>query len=104
MTFTSNSHNSERLIPAPTEPARKHWLMFATHQMQMAQIENGTADAAEWFAQYEDADALIFDADTALDLAMTAPSDYAAGLLMGRALLLKELAALGRPTAATETA
>jgi hypothetical protein len=100
MTFSNDLHNGQRLIQPATEPANKHWLMLQTHRMYMAQVER---DCPEWFAQYEDADALIFDADTALDLAMTAPSEFTAGLLVGRALVLKELAALGRPTTATET-
>lgn len=101
MTYSTDLRDSERLIPPAAEPANKHWLLFTTHQMYMAQVER---DCPEWFAQYEDADALIFDADTALDLAMTSPSEYTAGLLMGRALLLKELAAMGRPITTTETA
>lgn len=96
MTFTTDLLSAERLVPPTQEPADKHWLMLATHRMYMDQVAR---DCPEWHADYEDAHALVFDADTALDLAMTAPSEYTAGLLMGRALVLKELAAMGSANA-----
>lgn len=85
------SNEFHRLIPPALEPADRHWLLLATHQMYMKQVES---DAADWYQEYEGADALVFDVETALRLAETAPSEYVAGLLMGRALLLTELKAL----------
>ena len=99
MIFSNEIYNSERLIPPATEPANKHWLMLQTLRMYMAQVER---DFPEWFAQYEDADALIFDADTALDLSMTAPSEFTAGLLVGRFLVLQALATMGMQSASPE--
>lgn len=98
MTFTTNLHDSERLIPPAAEPANKHWLLLATHQLYMTQIKN---DCVQWWIEYEDSSSLIFDPDTAAHLCETAPSDYAAGLLMGRLLLLKELEAMGRANTTT---
>lgn len=100
MTFATDIHNSERLIPPATEPANKHWLLLATHQLYMTQVER---DCPEWWAEYEDASSLIFDPDTAAHLCETAPSEYAAGLLMGRLLVLKELAAMGKHSIAPDT-
>lgn len=91
--MNATQHESHRLTSPVEEPADKHWLQIAAHQMYMAQVER---DEPEWFAKYDDAHALVFDHDTAMELVMTAPSEYACGLLMGRALLLKELEAMGR--------
>lgn len=90
--MNTTPNQSERLIPPVAEPANRYWLLLAAHQAYMRQVEQ---DCPEWHADFEDAHALVFDADTALDLATTAPSEYVAGLLMGRALVLKELALMG---------
>lgn len=89
----TTQHESHRLTSPVEEPADKHWLQIAAHQMYMAQVER---DEPEFFARYEDAHALVFCPDTAMELVMTAPSEYVAGLLMGRYILLKELQAMGR--------
>ncbi len=62
--------------------------------LQLPYIQLDPPGVRLWMA-FDVADALIFDAGTALDLAETAPSEYTARLLIGRALLLKELEAMG---------
>lgn len=89
------TNESERLIPPVPEPADPQWLLLATHQAYMHQVKR---DEPEFYAQYEDADALVFDVDTAARLAMSAPSEYVSGLLMGRLLLLREIRALTQRT------
>jgi hypothetical protein len=90
-----NTNESERLIPPAPEPAHKHWLLLATHRLYMSQVER---DFPEWHDDYEDASSLVFDVETAFRLAETAPSEYTAGLLIGRALLLEELRAMTKST------
>lgn len=95
------TNESQRLIPPVPEPADPHWLLMYTHQAYMRQVER---DEPDWFDDYEDASALVFEIDTAARLAMTAPSEYLAGLLMGRLLLLRELQALTQRDATTSPA
>lgn len=94
------NNESERLIPPVAEPADPQWLLMATHQMYMRQVER---DEPAWFQEYEDADAMVFDVATVARLAMTCPSEYLSGVLIGRILLLRELQALTQrePTPAT---
>lgn len=92
------NNESERLIPPVPEPADPHWLLMYTHQAYMRQVER---DEPAWHAEYEDSSSLVFDLDAAARLAMTAPSEYMAGLLLGRILLLREIRALTQRDAAT---
>ena len=85
------TNESQRLIPPVPEPADPQWLLLATHQMYMRQVES---DEPAWFREYEDADAMVFDIETAARLAMTCPSEYLSGVLIGRILLLREIRAL----------
>lgn len=85
MTFNQNS--GRLLAPEPADP---HWLLLATHQIYMAQVRR---DEPAWFAQYEDCNDPC-DASAAFELAATAPSEYMAGVLMGRGLALASLEAL----------
>lgn len=95
------TNESDRLIPPVNEPADPQWLLMATHQMYMRQVER---DEPDWFDDYEDASALVFEIDAAARLAMTAPSEYMAGLLMGRILVLREIRALTQRDATTTPA
>lgn len=92
------NNESERLIPPVPEPADPHWLLMYTHQAYMRQVER---DEPDWYDDYEDAHSLVVDVDTAARLAMTAPSEYVAGLLMGRILVLREIRALTEREATT---
>lgn len=79
-------------LSAP-EPADPHWLMLAAHQMYMSQVKR---DEPDWYDRYDASD--VMRASEALALAQDAPSEYCAGLLTGRWLLLKEIEALTERT------
>ena len=82
----SNQNSGRLLTPEPADP---NWLMRATHEMYMTQVKR---DEPEWFAEYEDLSEL--SSSEAMKLAATAPSEYCAGLLIGRGLALASLEAL----------
>lgn len=87
----TTEHDSPRLS-AP-EPADPHWLVLGTYQAYMRQVQR---DEPDWYQRYDDSDML--KASEALLLAKTAPSEFTAGLLVGRWLLLRELATLTERT------